>query len=192
MAARPWETRSITDHQDNVSVTSMATRASVVDIIEVYGRRDQNLAAQSSPRTPTSHKSSQLLRQRPPSTLKASSSSGRQKTNSANLGLGSWGGDDDLRSIASDKAKLSRRHTIAGSSFRDDKSLVSLPSVTSYTNISKAVKTRSRLASSSGAEKKGSTFEKGSASANSVKKRLSFTTSPAKPRRLSSPPIVNA
>lgn len=42
MAARPWESQSTTDQPDHISVTSVATRASVVDILQIYARRDQN------------------------------------------------------------------------------------------------------------------------------------------------------
>lgn len=180
MAARPWEPRSTSNHPDNISVTSVATRASVVDILQIYARRDQNSPTRHSPRTPTSQK---------PSTSKAlSSSSGRKKTKQANSRVGSWGGDGDIKSTSSFKSNLSRRHTIAGPSFMDDESLASFPSVSSYTTPSKAaVKARSRMAGSSRTEKKG-TMEKGS---SSVRKQLAFSTSPAKPRRLSSPPFVN-
>lgn len=191
MAARPWESQSTTDQPDHISVTSVATRASVVDILQIYARRDQNPSTKLSPKSPTSQKSSQLPKYHSPSTPKALfSSSGRKKTNAANSRIGSWGRDEDIRSITSVKSKLSRRHTIAGSSFRDDESLASLPSVSSYMTPSKAVKNRSRLASSSRTEKKG-TMEKGSASAGSAKKQLSFSAFPVKPRRQSSPPIVN-
>ena len=187
MAARPWESRSTTDQLDDISVTSVATRASVVDILQIYGCSSTKL----SPRTPTNQKSSQLHKHQSPSIPKAlSSSSSRKKTNAANSRVGSWGGDDDIKSTTSVKSKLSRRHTISGSSFRDDESLSSLPSVSSKVTPSKAAKTRSRLTSSSRTEKMG-TLENGYVSAGSAKKRLSFSTFPVKPRRQSSPPVVN-
>ncbi|KAL4015472.1 hypothetical protein IC575_023056 [Cucumis melo] len=188
MAARPWESRSTTDQLDDISVTSVATRASVVDVLQIYGRRDQN-PTKLSPRTSTNQKSSQLHKHHSPSIPKAlSSSSSRKKTNAAKSSISSWGGDDDIRSTTSVKSKLSRRHTISGSSFRDDESLASLPSVSSKVTPSKAVKTRSP--STSSRTEKG-TLENGYVSAGSAKKRLSFSSIPVKPRRQSSPPIVN-
>ncbi|XP_022966715.1 protein IQ-DOMAIN 1-like [Cucurbita maxima] len=193
MAARPWELQSTADHPDHISVTNVPTHASTIDIIQVYARRDPNSPTKPSPRTPTSQKPSQVHRHQSPSIPRAlSSSSSKKKTNVANLKVGSWSGDDDMRSPVSVNSKLTRRHSIGGSSFRDDISIASLPSVSSYTPTSKtAAKARSRLASPSVKPKKEA-MEKGSASTGSAKKRLSITGSPAKPRRLSSPPIVNS
>ena len=193
MAARPWELQSTADHPDHISVTNVPTHASTIDIIQVYARRDPNPPTKPSPRTPTSQKPSQVHRHQSPSIPRAlSSSSSKKKTNVANLKVGSWSGDDDMRSPVSVNSKLTRRHSIGGSSFRDDISIASLPSVSSYTPTSKtAAKARSRFASPSVTLKKEA-MEKGSASTGSAKKRLSITGSPAKPRRLSSPPIVNS
>ncbi|XP_023550273.1 protein IQ-DOMAIN 1-like [Cucurbita pepo subsp. pepo] len=179
MAARPWELR-ITDEQlDHISVMSIATRASVVDIIQICARRDQIFYTKPSLRSPTS----QLHRHHSSSTSKPlSPSSSRNKKNAANSGISSWGAYDV-------NSKLFRRHTIGGSSLKDDTTIASSPSVSSHTTPSKAAKTPSRFASSSRTEKKG-TMEKGSTSTGSARKQLSFTSPPVKPRRRSSPPLV--
>ncbi|KAG6728448.1 hypothetical protein I3842_02G173400 [Carya illinoinensis] len=190
MAARPWENRSVMDHSDRVSVKSTASRAiSVGEITETYSHRDLN---QYNKPFPNGKKPSRPPSRQSPSTppSKAPSSSsvtGRRKTQSPKVS--GWSGDDDLRSLLSAQSDRCRRHSIGGSSVRDDESLASSPAVPSYMALTQSAKARSRLPSPLGPVKKG-TPEKGSA--GSVKKRLSFSASPAGSRRHSSPTRVDS
>ncbi|KAF3641128.1 putative mitochondrial import inner membrane translocase subunit TIM14-1-like [Capsicum annuum] len=89
--------------------------------------------------------------------------------------------DDDIRSMQSER---NRRHSIAGSSIRDDESLASSPSVPSYMAFTQSAKAKTRLQTPLRME--NGTPEKGSP--GPVKKRLSYPPSPARPRRHSGPP----
>ncbi|GFP80309.1 protein iq-domain 1, partial [Phtheirospermum japonicum] len=91
--------------------------------------------------------------------------------------------DDDSRSIFSVQSERNRRHSIAGSSVRDDESLASSPSIPSYMTPTRSAKAKLKLSSPLGVENGGAN-EKGS------KKRLSFPPSPARARRHSGPPKV--
>jgi len=115
-----------------------------------------------------------------------------------------WGPDDDSKSMVSLQSERFRRHSIAGSSVRDDESLASSPAVPSYMVATKSARAKTRLQSPLGSEKNGTpekgsfgTPEKGSfgtpekGSFGPAKKRLSFPTSPARPRRHSGPPKVD-
>ncbi|KAL0376180.1 UNVERIFIED_CONTAM: protein IQ-DOMAIN 1 [Sesamum calycinum] len=93
--------------------------------------------------------------------------------------------DDDSRSVVS---VGNRRHSIAGSSVRDDESVASFSSVPSYMAPTRSAKAKSKLPSPLGLE--NGTAEKGS-SAGLAKKRLSFPPSPARTRRHSGPPKVD-
>lgn len=186
MAARPWESRSAMDHSDRASAKSAASRAiSVGEITKAYSRRDVN--QDNNKPSPTGQKSSRPPSRQSPSTppSKAPSSgsvTGRRKPRNS-MGSG-WTGDYDSRSMLSAQSERWRRHSIENSSVRDDESLASSPSVPSYMASTQSAKAKSRLPSPLGLEKNG-TPEKGSAA--SVKKRLSFSASPAGPRRHSSP-----
>lgn len=186
MAARPWESRSAMDHSDRTSAKSAASRAiSVGEITKAYSRRDVN--QDNNKPSPTGQKSSRPPSRQSPSTppSKAPSSgsvTGRRKPRNS-MGSG-WSGDYDSRSMLSAQSEHWRRHSIENSSVRDDESLATSPSVPSYMASTQSAKAKSRLPSPLGLEKNG-TPEKGSAA--SVKKRLSFSASPAGPRRHSSP-----
>ncbi|PQM42131.1 protein IQ-DOMAIN 1 [Prunus yedoensis var. nudiflora] len=163
MAARPWESRSTVDYNDRASMRSAASRASM-SVGEITKAYTLR-DNKPSPRTPTAGK--------------------RQD---------GWGRDEDSRSTFSVQSeRFNRRHSIAGSSVRDDESLASSPSVPSNMTPTKSTKARSRLASPSSNQfdndKNGTPSEKGSVS--SVKKRLSYPASPAGPRRHSGPPRVD-
>ena len=94
--------------------------------------------------------------------------------------------DDDARSFLSVRSNMNRRHSIAGSSVRDDESLASSPAVPGYMAATKSAKAKSRVQSPLGLESEMPEKEP----AGSVKKRLSFPASPARPRRHSGPPKV--
>ncbi|KAK1403425.1 Protein IQ-DOMAIN 1 [Heracleum sosnowskyi] len=91
-------------------------------------------------------------------------------------------------SIPSSKSEQNRRHSIAGSSVRDDESLASSPSVPGYMAATRSAKAKSRMQSPLGME--NGTPEKGPA--GYAKKRLSFPASPARPRRHSGPPRLDS
>ncbi|CAN4092568.1 unnamed protein product [Withania somnifera] len=92
--------------------------------------------------------------------------------------------DDDARSMISVQSERNRRHSIGVSSIKDDESLGSSSSVPSYMVPTKSAKAKTRLQNPLGME--NGTPEKGPA--GSVKKRLSYPPSPARPRRHSGPP----
>lgn len=200
MAARPWESRSTSDFNERASMRSAASsRASmsVAEITKAYALRDVHRDNKSP--SPTGQKSSRPPSRQSPSTLAKTPSSSWRTPKKNGLS-----GDEDSRSTYSVQSeRFNRRHSIAGSSVRDDESLASSPSVPSsaqrYLTPKKSTKARSRLASpsSSGLEKNATpTPEKGSSpSVSSVKKRLSFPASPvspARPRRHSGPPKGSA
>ncbi|PRQ58874.1 putative IQ motif, EF-hand binding protein [Rosa chinensis] len=195
MAARPWESQSTSDYNDRASLRSAASRASmsVAEITKAYALRDVH--RDNKPPSPTGQKSSRPPSRQSPSALtKTPSSSWRTPKKNGS------GRDEDSRSTYSVQSeRFNRRHSIAGSSVRDDESLASTPSVPSskrYLTPTSSTKTRSRLASpsSSGLEKNRTpTPDKGSSpSVSSVKKRLSYPASPAGRRRHSGPPRVGS
>ncbi|XP_009593794.1 protein IQ-DOMAIN 3-like isoform X2 [Nicotiana tomentosiformis] len=179
MAARPWEDKCATDKEvnnDQVAVNSPANHPNAVTAIT---HRDFHLDNRSSP---TAYKQSRPPSRQSPSTPR--SKTGRIRPASprgSNV-------DDDSRSMASAQSERCRRHSIAGSSIRDDESLSSSQAVPSYMAATESARARSRLPSPLGFEKIG-TPEKGTI--NSAKKRLSFSASPGGgPRRHSGPPKV--
>ncbi|GAV73481.1 IQ domain-containing protein/DUF4005 domain-containing protein [Cephalotus follicularis] len=190
MAARPWESRSAIENNDRGSAKSAASRSMPVnEISRVYLGRDLKHDIKASP---TGQKSSQPPSRQSPSTPPSkapstSSVSGRTKPPSPRGSQ--WVGDDDSRSMLSFQSEYYRRHSIPGSSVRDDESLASSPSVPSYMAPTHSAKAKSRLPSPLGLERNG-TSEKGST--GSVKKRLSFPASPSGPRRHSGPPKVDS
>lgn len=195
MAARPWESRSTSDYNERASMRSAASRASmsVAEITKAYTLRDVHRDNKSP--SPPGQKSSRPPSRQSRSTLAKTPSSSWRTPKKNGLS-----GDEDSRCTYSVQSeRFNRRHSIAGSSVRDDESLASSPSVPSsaqrYLTPKKSTKARSRLASpsSSGLEKHATTPEKGSSpSVSSVKKRLSFPASPAGPRRHSGPPQGSA
>ena len=96
--------------------------------------------------------------------------------------------DEDSKSLVSVHSDRFRRHSIAGSSVRDDESLASSPAVPSYLVPTQSAKAKSRTQSPLASE--NAKAEKGSF--GSAKKRLSFPASPARPRRHSGPPKVES
>jgi len=171
MATRPWDGHSTVDHNDHASVKSAASRAMTVgEIGKGYSLQDHNHDKRASPfgqkaRRPSPHIS--------PS--KAPSASGKARPSSSK-GSVFWGGDEDSRSMFSIQSERYRRHSIAGSSVRDDESLASYPAIPSYMAPTSSAKARFKIQRPSP--------EKGGAA---VRKRLSFSPSAA-PRRHSDPP----
>ncbi|XP_048232028.1 protein IQ-DOMAIN 3-like [Ricinus communis] len=189
MAARPWESRSTVDNNDRASVKSTMSRAlSIGEISRAYSRRDLDHDKPS----PGAQKSTRLPSRQSPSTPPSkapSTSSVTGKIKPPSPRGSAWGGDDDSRSLFSVQSERYRRHSIAGSSVRDDESLASSPSVPSYMAPTQSAKAKSRLPSPLGVDKDGTPDK---ASVASAKKRLSFSGSPAGLRRHSGPPRVNS
>ncbi|KAL8027789.1 hypothetical protein ABFX02_14G119400 [Erythranthe guttata] len=100
--------------------------------------------------------------------------------------------DDSMSVLSNAQSERNRRHSIAGSSVRDDESLASSPAVPSYMAPTRSAKAKSKLSSPLGTLENGAVDNKGtnSSSPASAKKRLSYSPSPAKPRRHSGPPKV--
>ncbi|KAL9388597.1 hypothetical protein Peur_017202 [Populus x canadensis] len=192
MAARPWESRSTIDNNDRASVKSTTSRTmSLGEISRAYSRRDLNHDNKPSP---GAQKSSRPPSRQSPSTPPSkapSTSSVTGKAKPPSPRGSAWGGDEDSRSTFSVQSERYRRHSIAGSSIRDDESLASSPSVPSYMapTRSQSAKAKSRLSSPLGIDNHGTPDK---ASVGYVKKRLSFSASPAGARRHSGPPRVDA
>ncbi|XP_027366573.1 protein IQ-DOMAIN 1 isoform X1 [Abrus precatorius] len=192
MAARPWEGQNTMYHNGHAPTKSAAKHTmSVSEITKLYSLRDQNHDVKNSP---TSQKASRPRSHISPSTLssKASSTNGtKEKADSSPKG-GSWGGDDDPKSMFSKVSENNRRHSIAVP-VKDNESLASSsPALTTHTNTpppTKVVtKAKSKVRSLSSGVHRNGTPEKESNIPS--KKRLSFSASPAASRRHSVPPKV--
>lgn len=188
MAARPWESGSTVDNYDLSSLKSATGRAmSIGEISRAYSRRDLNHDNKDSP---TAHKLSRppSCRQSPstPPSKAPSTSSVTGKVRPPSPKGSQWGGDGDSRSVFSVRSERYRRHSIAGSSMGDNESLSSSPSVPSYMAPTQSTKARSR-----GTSPLGLNGTPDKRSLGSAKKRLSFPSSPAGPRRHSGPPRVD-
>ncbi|CAI0471527.1 unnamed protein product [Linum tenue] len=188
MSAHPWETRNATTdkdpNNDQASVKSGNNRSLVGgEISKAYARYQLN----SDKLSPGDH---QMSTNSPSATSKPVSSVAR-KLKSASPRSSIGGPDEDTRSMVSFQSN--RRHSIAGSSVRDDESLASLPS---YMVPTQSAKAKSRLQSPlglGGAERNGTTPpEKEKGALASAKKKLAYPpSSPARPRRHSGPPKVD-
>ncbi|KAF5947250.1 hypothetical protein HYC85_013207 [Camellia sinensis] len=178
MAARPWENKGMHDREpnsDHASVKSTRSRAiSVGELSKAHSCRELKT---SSPKARKPNRQS-------PSTPTSKAPSVTTKTRLASPKGSGVGGDDESRSIGMLSFKSERywRHSVGGSSVRDDESLASSPAVPSYMGPTESVKAKSRLASPLG----NGTLEKGWA--GSAKKRLSFPSSPAGTTRRHSDP----
>lgn len=162
MAGRPLAEK---DHGNDHGSVRSAINITGSEIAKSYARHQLN----STPSTPPA---------------KTSVASGSRKFKP--------GPDEDTKSVFSVQSERNRRHSIAGSSVRDDESLASSPSIPSYMAPTKSAKAKSRGQSPLGPVESndGSTPEKGSGF--NAKKRLSFPASPARPRRHSGPPKVGS
>ncbi|XP_073292664.1 protein IQ-DOMAIN 2-like [Primulina huaijiensis] len=187
MAARPWEAQSSTgkdSNSDSISTKSAIPRTSQGEITKSFARHLINSENPSSPiyqKPPSSYQSPGT-----PTPPKAAASSVVARKLKPTSPRGSaLSQEDDSRSIISLQSERNRRHSIAGSSVRDDESLGSSMPVPSYMASTHSAKAKSKLPSPLGMEN-GNTPEKGS-----VKKRLSFPPSPDRGRRHSGPPKVD-
>ncbi|XP_073293353.1 protein IQ-DOMAIN 3-like [Primulina huaijiensis] len=173
MAARPWDNASSIGKEltgDQVSLKSSASRSlSTRGNAKIHSPTTQKQSRPPSRQSPSTPISKTTSRVRP------SSSRGTIAT------------DDDLKSMNSIHSDRCRRHSIAGSSVRDDESLASSPAAPGYMTPTESARAKARLPSSPlGA---GGTPDK--MSGGSAKKRLSFSGSPAVTRRHSEPPKID-
>ncbi|CAA2987227.1 protein IQ-DOMAIN 1-like [Olea europaea var. sylvestris] len=186
MAARPWDSKSTADKELNGDRLSVKSSSIGGEITKSFARHQLNSDNPFSPVSqkpghPSSHQSSASP------LSKVTSSVAARKLKLASPRLSALSQDDDSRRMLSMQSERNRRHSIAGSSMRDDESLASSPSVPSYMVPTKSAKAKLRLSSPLGTE--NGTPEKGPP--GSAKKRLSFPPSPARPRRYSAPPKVD-
>ncbi|XP_027069701.2 protein IQ-DOMAIN 2 [Coffea arabica] len=189
MAARPWEqnTGEKELNGDHSSVKSANLSIAAGEITKAFARHQLNSDNPSSPASQkANHPSTSQSPNTPPS--KPSPSIAARKLKSASPKVSVPSQDDDSRSVFSVQSERNRRHSIAGSSVRDDESLSSSASVPSYMASTQSAKAKTRLQSPLGRE--NGTPEK--ASAAPVKKRLSYPPSPARARQHSGPPRVNS
>ncbi|KAL8259672.1 hypothetical protein R6Q59_027625 [Mikania micrantha] len=162
MSGRPWETQGEKKH------SSLKTGINItgIEITKSYARRQLSLTTST-----------------PKLTLGVPAASQKFKHRS-NLRTHKPNPDEDLRSVYSVRSEMNRRHSIAGSSVRDDESMDSSPSVPGYMAQTKSAKAKSKGQSLLGpVENSPVEMEFGS-------KRLSFPGPPARLRRHSGPPKV--
>ncbi|XP_073047158.1 protein IQ-DOMAIN 2-like [Primulina eburnea] len=188
MAARPWETQSSTEkdiNSDSISTNSAIPRTSQGEITKYFARHLLNSENPSSPiyqKPPSSYQSPGTPT--PPKAATSSVAARKLKpTSPRGIALSQ---EDDSRSILSLQSERNRRHSITGSSVRDDESLGSSMPVPSYMASTHSAKAKSKLPSPLGMENGNSSPEKGS-----IKKRLPFPPSPDRARRHSGPPKVD-
>ncbi|OIT30163.1 PREDICTED: protein IQ-DOMAIN 1-like [Nicotiana attenuata] len=191
MGARPTETQSMSEKElksDQISVRSASMSIAGGEITKAFARHQLNSELPSSPSSQKPNRRSS--RQSPTTPSKPGASPTARKLKPASARVSAINQDDDTRSMFSVQSERNRRHSIAGSSVRDDEeSLASSSSVPSYMASTQSAKARTRLQSPLGMEN-STTPEKGSA--GSVKKRLSYPASPAITRRHSGPPKIES
>ncbi|KAG8500908.1 hypothetical protein CXB51_003022 [Gossypium anomalum] len=187
MTARPWEVRGgmrDKEHLDDHSSLKSARSNFGGEISKAYARYQLNLDKQSPKANQKPSRTSSLLS---PSTPKSASIPAR-KLKSASPRSGVAGLDDETRSIVSMKSDRNRRHSIAGSSVRDNESLANSLSLPCYMVPTKSARAKTSLQSPLGPEANGTPEKEPIAS---TKKRLSYPPSPARLRRHSGLPKVD-
>lgn len=164
MAARPWESRNVTDKEVGNEIALTKSAARPLD--------------RCSPSTPAS---------------KASSTAGR-KTKPASPRGGWKTPDDDSRSVLSTNSERHRRYCLTASSARDDESLASSSSVRSYMASTESTKARSRLQSplAKRAESPNNKSPASAKKRLSFTAAEKLSVSPSRPRRHSGPPKIDA
>ncbi|KAJ7972434.1 protein IQ-DOMAIN 1-like [Quillaja saponaria] len=171
MTAMPWEGRSTMEKElnnDQLSVKSVSRSITGAEISKSYARYQLN----SDKHSPTaSEKPSSPSFQSHPTPSKPASKTAAKKLKSPSQ-KSNWGLDDDSKSMVSAQSDRFRRHSIAGSSVRDDESLASSPSVPSYMIPTQSAKAKSRMQSPLATEN-GTTEKESSGTA----KKTSFFSS---------------
>jgi hypothetical protein len=154
---------------------------------EINNNNNENSASASASEITKSYTRHQLNSDKP---LASPAKPSHLSPAARKLKLGSPRVDEDSKSVLSGQSERTRRHSLGSGSVRDDESMASSPSVPSYMTPTQSAKAKSRLPSPLGFENVNNnmTPDKGS-----VKKRLSFPGSPARPpRRHSGPPKVES
>ncbi|KAK1389470.1 IQ-domain 1 [Heracleum sosnowskyi] len=187
-AAQSGESQTVKElSNDYSSAKSASLSFAGGQIAKSYAR---HLLNSDKPNSPNNQRPSHLSNIQSPSTplSKATSSKVGKKFKPPGPKGSVMSPDSDSKSLFSMHSEQNRRHSIAGSSVRDDESMVSSPAVPSYMASTQSAKAKSRVQSSLGMENvtpvKGST--------GYAKKRLSFPASPARPRRHSGPPRLDS
>lgn len=187
-AAQSGESRTVKEsNHDYSSVESASLSLAGGEIAKSYAR---HLLNSEKPKSPNNRRPSHLSNVQSPSTplSKATSSKAGKKFWPPGPRGSVMSPTSDSKSLFSMHSEQNRRHSIAGSSVRDDESMASSPAVPSYMASTQSAKAKSRVQSPSGMEigapEKGST--------GYAKKRLSFPASPARPRRHSGPPRLDS
>ena len=158
MAARPWEKGDVAEYE-------AAAKAASGCAVAIRGDTKVQSPTAQGGRRPPGRQSPSTPKSRAGGRIRPASPRGVLVT------------DDDSRSLNSTQSEQCRRRSsYAGSSLRDDESLASSPAVPGYMAYTESARARSRLPSPQGSE-----------TAGSAKKRLSFSGSPARPRRHSTP-----
>lgn len=179
MDGNPLETRNTADKDLHRHGTAAGE---ITKSFALHQLNSDNPPSQAGQKPPYSHQAPIV----PPP--KAASSLAARKLKHASPKVSMRSQDDDSRSMLSNQSdRMRRRHSIAGSSIRDDESLESSIPVPSYMTPTRSAKAKSKLQSPLGMESKGVPDKE---SAGFVKKRLSFPHSPARARRQSAPPKV--
>ncbi|KAL1200122.1 Protein IQ-DOMAIN 2 [Cardamine amara subsp. amara] len=169
MAGRPLENSEKELNSNNNNENAASVKGSI------------NRNSSTQPNTPSSARATPRNKNSffsPPTPSRLNQSSRKSNNN-----------DDDTKSTISVLSERNRRHSIAGSSVRDDESLAGSPALPSYMVPTKSARARLKPQS----PLSGTTQENdGFTDKASAKKRLSYPTSPAlpKPRRFSAPPKV--
>ncbi|KAH6767205.1 hypothetical protein C2S52_018188 [Perilla frutescens var. hirtella] len=176
MAANPLETKNTAEKDLNNAAG---------EITKSYARHQLN---SDNPSPPAGQKLSYSQQAPVIPSPKAASSLAARKLKHASPKVSIMSQDDDSRSVFSVQSDRNmRRHSIAGSSVRDNESLDSSPSIPSYMTPTRSTKAKLKLQSPSGMENGGIPDKE---SAGFAKKRLSFPPSPGRVRRHSGPPKV--
>ncbi|TKY52895.1 IQ-DOMAIN 1 [Spatholobus suberectus] len=185
-AARPWESHSLVEKEknDNSSVRSSSRGITSAEISKSFAKFQLNFekhspTASQNPGSPNFESHSN-----PPKTASPAVAKKLKKASPKHI----LAIDDDTKSMVSVQSERPRRHSIAGSTVRDDESLASSPAIPSYMVPTKSAKAKSRMQSPLAAE--NGTPDKWSF--GTAKKRLTFPASPARPRRHSGPPKVES
>nr|GLL41035.1 protein IQ-DOMAIN 1-like isoform X1 [Ipomoea trifida] len=187
-APRPSEAHGIAERElktDQISAKSVNLSLSVGEITKSFARHQLNAEQPSSPASQKPSRARSSNHHSPAMTTKQPSSK-KPKPPSPRVRLASQ--DDDAKSVFSVQSDRNRRHSIGGSSVRDDESLASSPSFPSYMASTQSAKAKTR-ATQSPLAMENWTPEKGSV--GSVKKRLSYPPSQALSRRHSGPPKMD-
>ncbi|OIW12128.1 hypothetical protein TanjilG_02349 [Lupinus angustifolius] len=185
-AARPWESHSLMEKEknDNSSVKSATRGITSAEISKSFARFQLNSDKHSPTASQTPGSPSFQSHSNPPKPASAALAKKLKKASPKD----NWVIDDDTKSMVSVQSERFRRHSIAGSTMRDDESLASSPALPSYMVPTKSAKAKSRMQSPLATE--NGTPEK--VTVETAKKRLSFPASPARPRWHSDPRKVGS